>query len=72
MINLTLKNLFKIAVAGISSCFFMVSCENNINDVKNLGKKTSGVDIGKDVAIYMSSGGKMSAKIMGPIMNRYL
>jgi lipopolysaccharide export system protein LptC len=72
MINHTSKNLFKIAVALISSCFFMASCENNVNDVKDLGKKSGGVDIGKDVAIYMSSGGKMSAKIMGPIMNRYI
>lgn len=72
MINHRVKNLFKWAVAGISSCFFMASCENNLNDVKSLGKKNGGVDIGKDVAIFMSSGGKMSAKITGPIMNRYL
>lgn len=72
MINHRLAKIIQWAVAGISSCFFMASCENNVNDVKNLGKKNGGVDIGKNVAIYMSSGGKMSAKISGPIMNRYL
>ena len=72
MIRHSIKKQIKSAVAIISSCFFMASCENNVNEVRNLGKKNGGVDIGKDVAIYMSSGGKMSAKIMGPIMNRYL
>lgn len=72
MISHSYKKFNHLAVALISSCFFMASCENNVNEVRNLGKKNGGVDIGKDVAIYMSSGGKMSAKIMGPIMNRYL
>ncbi len=72
MISHSYKKFNQWAVALISSCFFMASCENNVNEVRNLGKKNGGVDIGKDVAIYMSSGGKMSAKIMGPIMNRYL
>lgn len=72
MIRHSIKKQIKLAVAIISSCFFMASCENNVNEVRNLGKKKGGIDIGKDVAIYMSSGGKMSAKIMGPIMNRYL
>jgi len=72
MINLSFNNILKIAVTGISSCFFMCACENNVNDVKALSAKNGGVDIGKEVAIYMSSGGKMSAKIMAPIMNRYL
>ncbi|MEN9512471.1 MAG: export transporter periplasmic protein LptC, partial [Bacteroidota bacterium] len=72
MISHSYKKFNHWAVALISSCFFMASCENNVNEVRNLGKKNGGIDIGKNVAIYMSSGGKMSAKIMGPIMNRYL
>jgi hypothetical protein len=39
MINHRLKKIMKVAVAGISSCFFMASCENNVNDVKNLEKE---------------------------------
>jgi LPS export ABC transporter protein LptC len=50
----------------------MTSCENNINDVKALSDKTGGIDIGKDVAIYMSEGGKMNAKLTAPMMKKYL
>lgn len=60
------------AVTFISSCFFMASCENNINDLKALSANTGGIDIGKDVAIYMSQGGKMNAKLTAPIMKKYL
>jgi len=50
----------------------MWSCENNVNDVKALGNKAGGVDIGKDVAIYISTEGKISAKLTAPLMNKYL
>ena len=60
------------AVTFLSSCFFIVSCENNINDVKALSANTGGIDIGKDVAIYMSEGGKMKAKLTAPNMKKYL
>jgi hypothetical protein len=60
------------AVTFMSSCFFMASCENNINDLKALSANTGGIDIGKDVAIYMSQGGKMNAKLTAPIMKKYL
>ena len=50
----------------------MASCENNMNDVKALNSKQGGIDIGKDVAIYVSDNGKMSAKLMAPIMKKYL
>jgi LPS export ABC transporter protein LptC len=61
-----------IAVTLMSSCFFMASCENNINDVKALNSKVGGIDIGKDVTISMSAGGKMNAKLSAPIMKKYL
>jgi len=60
------------AVTFIGSCFFMASCENNINDLKALSANTGGIDIGKEVAIYMSQGGKMNAKLTAPIMKKYL
>lgn len=72
MINKKINTFLILAVTGISSCFFMESCENNVNDVKALGAKVGGVDIGKDVAIYISNGGKLSAKLTAPIMNKYL
>lgn len=72
MINLTSHTFFKIAVACLSSCIFFTACENNVNEVKALGAKVGGVDVGKDVAIYISNDGKITAKLMAPIMNKYL
>ncbi|MEN9697094.1 MAG: hypothetical protein RLZ56_515 [Bacteroidota bacterium] len=50
----------------------MESCENNANEVMALNSKQGGVDIGKDVAIYVSDNGKMTAKMMAPVMKKYL
>jgi LPS export ABC transporter protein LptC len=72
MINKSSLLKYITAVTLMSSCFFIASCENNINDVKALSSKVGGIDIGKDVAIYMSQGGKMSAKLTAPIMKKYL
>ncbi|MEN9382124.1 MAG: hypothetical protein RI940_1005, partial [Bacteroidota bacterium] len=36
MINNRINIIYKAAVTLMSSCFFMVACENNINDVKAL------------------------------------
>jgi LPS export ABC transporter protein LptC len=60
------------AVTLICSCFFMLACENNINDVKALSNNAGGIDIGKNVAIYMSETGRMTAKMTAPIMKKYL
>ena len=72
MINLTSHIYFKIAVACVSSCIFFTACENNVNEVKALGSKAGGIDVGKDVAIYISNDGKVTAKLMAPLMNKYL
>ena len=72
MINSTHHKIFKIAVACLSSCFFMAACENDVDAVKALGARISGIDVGKDVAIYVSNDGKLGAKLSAPLMNRYL
>ena len=72
MINTTHHKIFKIAVACLSSCFFMAACENDVDAVKALGARVSGIDVGKDVAIYVSNDGKLGAKLSAPLMNRYL
>jgi LPS export ABC transporter protein LptC len=72
MINKRFILKYITAVTFMSSCFFIASCENNINDVKALSSNIGGIDIGKDVSIYMSQGGKMSAKLTAPIMRKYL
>ncbi len=72
MINRLVNIKIITAVTLLSSCFFMASCENNVNDVKALSSKLGGIDVGKDVAIYISDNGRMSAKMMAPIMKKYL
>lgn len=72
MINSIPKKIIKLAVACMSSCFFMASCENDVDAVKALGARVGGIDVGKDVAIYVSNDGKLGAKLTAPLMNRYL
>jgi LPS export ABC transporter protein LptC len=72
MINSYFHTKYITAVTLLCSCFFMASCENNINEVKAMGNNKGGIDIGKDVAIYMSDGGRMTAKMMAPVMKKYL
>jgi LPS export ABC transporter protein LptC len=72
MTNPTISKIFKIAVACLSSCFFMAACENDVDAVKALGARVGGIDVGKDVAIYVSNDGKLGAKLTAPLMNRYL
>ncbi len=72
---MTSKHTFKIlklAVACMSSCFFMASCENDVDAVKALGARVGGIDVGKEVAIYVSNDGILGAKLTAPLMNRYL
>jgi len=72
MTNSNYNRVIKLAVAFLSSCFFMAACENNIDAVKALGAKVGGIDVGKNVAIYVSNNGKLGAKLTAPLMNRYL
>ena len=72
MTNSNYNRVIKLAVAFLSSCFFMAACENDIDAVKALGAKVGGIDVGKNVAIYISNNGKLGAKLTAPLMNRYL
>jgi LPS export ABC transporter protein LptC len=72
MTNSNAPKILKLAVAFVSSCFFMAACENDVDAVKALGAKVGGIDVGKDVAIYVSNNGKLGAKLTAPLMNRYL
>jgi LPS export ABC transporter protein LptC len=72
MINTLFYKNTKLAVALLSSCFFMLSCENNVNDVQALSARIGGIDVGKDVSIFISTDGKMTAKLMAPLMRKYL
>jgi LPS export ABC transporter protein LptC len=70
MINLTLHNKNKIAAFFIG-CFFMFGCENDVNEIKELGKKKTGIEEGKNIVSFLSMGGKMKAKLTAPLLLRY-
>ena len=72
MINTLFNKHIKLAVALLSSCFFMLACENNVNEVQALSARIGGIDVGKDVSIFISNDGKMTAKLMAPLMRKYL
>ena len=72
MINNLLYKNTKLAVALLSSCFFMLACENNVNEVQALSARIGGIDVGKDVSIFISTDGKMTAKLTAPLMRKYL
>lgn len=65
-----LKYYCLIAVL-IVGCFFVCSCENKLEEVQQFGKKTIGVEEGKDIESYLSQSGKVKAKLLAPLMLRY-
>ena len=71
MIN-HLHQIQKIVAALFIGCFFVVCCENKIEEVQNLGKKTMGVEEGINIESYLSQAGKMKAKLTAPLMLRFL
>ncbi len=63
---------YKILAALITGCFFVFSCENDINKVRDLNKKSVGIEEGKQIESYLSQNGRVKAKLMAPLMLRYL
>ncbi|MDD2793996.1 MAG: LPS export ABC transporter periplasmic protein LptC [Sediminibacterium sp.] len=57
--------------ALVLGCFFMASCENDVNEVKQLGVKKPGVEEGIDIISYLSVNGVMKAKLTAPLLLRY-
>jgi LPS export ABC transporter protein LptC len=67
----TLSRYKKLLAAFLGSCFFVCSCENDMNVVRNLGKKKIGVEEAKQIESFLSQGGKVKAKLTAPLMLRY-
>jgi len=59
-----------ILSALFTGCFFLCSCENNLEQVKSFNKKNVTVEVGKNVVIKYSVGGNKKAILTGAIMNR--
>ena len=58
-------------LAAITGCFFFSSCENDITEVDNLGKREIGIEEGKNIVSLLSNGGIMRAKLTAPVLLRY-
>ncbi|MEO6730495.1 MAG: LPS export ABC transporter periplasmic protein LptC [Ferruginibacter sp.] len=60
----------KTLAAFITGCFFLYSCENDINEIKGFDKKKMGVEEVKKVTINYSINGKRKALLTSPLMYR--
>lgn len=52
-------------------CFFMLGCENDVEEVRELGRKRPGIDEGKKINSYLSVNGKMRAHLTAPLLLRF-
>src|SRR5881275_188221 len=66
MINKNLHVLF--VKAAITGCFFIFSCENSMQEVRDLGKKKVGKSVAEHVESYMSQNAIVKAKLTSPLM----
>ena len=67
-----ITNIFniKMIAALLTGCFFLCSCENDENEIKNLSSKALGKEEGKDVTVKYSINGKQKAVLSAPLMYR--
>lgn len=49
----------------------MCGCENDVNEVKELGRRKPSIDEGKQIDSYLSMNGKMRAHLTAPVVLRY-
>jgi LPS export ABC transporter protein LptC len=49
----------------------LISCENKIEDIKELTDRTTSVERGIKIESFLSQSGKMKARLTAPLMNRY-
>lgn len=60
-----------IKAALLIGCFFMLGCENDVNEVRELGKKKPNVEEGRNINSYLSMNGKMRARLTAPLLLRF-
>lgn len=58
--------------AFVFSLLAMISCENDMNAIMNLDKKTAAVEEGKDIESMYSQTGRVKAKLTALLMLRHL
>ncbi len=50
----------------------MYACENDVNEVRELGKRRQNIEEGKNIESYLSMNGKMRAHLTAPLLLRYV
>ncbi|MCW3092637.1 MAG: lptC [Ferruginibacter sp.] len=60
----------KLFAAFFAGCFFLVGCENDINEIKGFDAKKTGVEVAKKVTVNYSINGKRKALLISPLMYR--
>jgi LPS export ABC transporter protein LptC len=60
----------KLIAATLMGCIFLCSCENNIEEVKQINAKGIGRDESRQVVIRYSVNGKKRSVLSGPLMYR--
>lgn len=50
----------------------MYACENDVNEVRELGRKKQNIEEGKKIESYLSMNGKMRAHLTAPLLLRYV
>lgn len=61
----------KYLLAFISCCGMLLACENDVQEVKDLGKRNPGIEEGKNIESFLSNDGKVKAKLVAPVLFRY-
>lgn len=65
------SHIISLFTACLIGCVFLLACENNVDDVKALGKKLPGIEEGKDIESFLSQNGRIGAKLTAPTLLRY-
>lgn len=66
-----LSQKYKAASFFLIGCFFLWSCENDVEEVQNWNQKVEMVETGKQIVAYLSTEGTVRAKLTAPLMLRY-
>jgi lipopolysaccharide export system protein LptC len=64
--------LYRATIAAISLAFLLTGCENDLKKVDSLLQKKTGVEEAKVIESYLSEGGKVKARLLSPLMRRYM
>ncbi len=64
------KHIFIKMAVFLLGCFFISACENDVKEVRDLGRKRIAVEEGTDIVSYFSEGGVLKAKLTAPLLLR--